>query len=64
MKKIIALFFGLSLALIVTAQPTGYYNSANGLTGNQLKVALHNIIKGHSSISYAQLWNAFLSTDN
>ena len=64
MKKIIALFFGLSLALFVTAQPTGYYNSANGLTGNQLKVALHNIIKGHSSISYAQLWNAFWSTDN
>ena len=64
MKKLIALFFGLSLALSVTAQPANYYNSANGLTGNQLKVALHNIIKGHSSISYSQLWNAFWSTDN
>ena len=64
MKKIIALFFGLSLALFVSAQPANYYNSANGLTGNQLKSALHNIIKGHTSISYAQLWNAFWSTDN
>ncbi len=64
MKKFIALFIGLSLTVLVSAQPADYYNSANGLTGNQLKVALHNIIKGHSSISYAQLWNAFWSTDN
>ena len=65
MKKILFLLFSLSFALLVTAQPpTNYYNSANGLTGNQLKSALHNIIKGHTSISYAQLWNAFWSTDN
>ncbi len=64
MKKFIALFIGLSLSVLVNAQPANYYNSANGLTGNQLKVALHNIIKGHSSISYSQLWNAFWSTDN
>ena len=55
---------GLSFALMVSAQPAGYYNSANGLTGNALKVALHDIIKGHSSISYSNLWNAFWSTDN
>ena len=64
MKKFLALFIGLSLSVLVGAQPTNYYNSANGLTGNQLKVALHNIIKGHESISYSQLWNAFWSTDN
>ncbi len=64
MKKLLALFIGLSLSVLVGAQPVNYYNSANGLTGNQLKVALHNIIKGHSSISYSQLWNAFWSTDN
>ena len=64
MKRFFALFLGLSLAVLVSAQPANYYNSANGLSGNQLKVALHNIIKGHTSISYAQLWNAFWSTDN
>ena len=64
MKKIIALFIGLSWILFATAQPANYYNSANGLTGNQLKIALHNIIKGHTSISYAQIWNAYWSTDN
>ena len=64
MKKSIFLFIALSLAVFATAQPANYYNSANGLSGNQLKEALHNIIKGHTSISYAQLWNAFWSTDN
>lgn len=55
----------LSFALMVSAQaPSNYYNSANGLTGNQLKMALHNIIKGHTTISYSQIWNAFWSTDN
>ena len=64
MKKTLFLLVGLFIALLATAQPANYYNSANGLTGDQLKVALHNIIKGHTSISYAQLWNAFWSTDN
>lgn len=43
--------------------PTGYYNSAQGLTGNNLKIALHNIIDNHTVISYANLWNAFPKTD-
>ena len=65
MKRLLALVFALCLAVCTVAQPpTNYYNSANGLTGNELKLALHNIIKGHTSISYAQLWNAFWSTDN
>ena len=65
MKRLSFAFFALLLALSVAAQaPSNYYNSANGLTGNSLKVALHNIIKGHTSISYGQIWNAFWSTDN
>lgn len=64
MKKTFSLLVSLAFALMVSAQPANYYNSANGLTGNQLKVALHNIIKGHTSVSYAQLWNAFYSTDH
>ena len=64
MKKTLFLLISLSFALMVSAQPANYYNSANGLTGNQLKMALHNIIKGHTSISYGQILNAFWSTDN
>ena len=64
MRKLIALFFALSLGLLVTAQPANYYSSANGLSGNQLKVALHNIVKDHTTISYSATATAFWSTDN
>ena len=65
MKRFFVAFLTLFLAVSALAQaPSNYYNSAEGLTGDQLKVALHNIIKGHTSISYAQIWNAFWSTDN
>ena len=65
MKRLLLFVIGFALAVSVSAQaPANYYNSANGLTGNQLKIALHNIIKGHTSISYSQIWNAFWSTDN
>jgi endonuclease I len=43
--------------------PQGYYDPANGLYGTQLKAALHNIIKGHTSVSYDALWYYFQSTD-
>ena len=65
MRKTVLLFGFLVVVTMAFAQaPANYYNSANGLTGNQLKVALHNIIKGHTSISYSQIWNAYWSTDN
>jgi len=43
--------------------PSGYYNAAQGLTGASLKLALHNIIKNHNSVSYASLWTHFQTTD-
>ena len=55
----------LSVSLIGVAQiPNGYYNNANNKTGDALKVALHDIIKGHTTFSYTNLWDAFWSTDN
>ena len=52
-------------SLLGTAQiPNGYYNNANGLTGNDLKNALHNIIKDHKSVSYSGMLNAFPYTDS
>lgn len=62
MKKLVILLFifsGVALAQI----PAGYYNSAQGLTGNALKTALYNIIKNHTQVSYANLWNAYKKTD-
>jgi endonuclease I len=62
MKKLL-----LALSLISTfcfAQiPVGYYNTAQGLTGNPLKIALHSIIDNHTQISYNGLWTAYKKTD-
>ena len=44
--------------------PNGYYNNAIGKRGDELKIALHDIIDDHTTISYQQIWNAFWSTDN
>ena len=52
-------------SIIAQAQiPTGYYDNAVGKTGDELKIALHDIIDGHTTISYGNIWNAFWSTDN
>ena len=66
MKKAIATLFLLVLSSVsIMAQiPNGYYNNASGKTGDELKIALHEIIKDHTTISYGQIWNAFWSTDN
>jgi len=64
MKRLFLVLFCLSVTACAFAQPAGYYNSTEGLTGNELKLALHNIIKGHHKITYSQIWDAFWSTDN
>ena len=40
---------------------SGYYASADGLTGYALKSELHNIIDSHSTQSYSALWSFYLS---
>lgn len=44
--------------------PSGYYTSAAGKSGQELQVALYDIIKGHTVQSYTPgVWNAFYTTD-
>ena len=47
--------------------PSGYYNSAEGLSGEPLKSALHNIIKGHIEFPYSStatdVWDILKETD-
>ena len=59
------LFILLAIAAItLNAQiPSGYYNNANNKTGDELKIALHNIIKEHHVVSYGGLLDAFAYTD-
>jgi endonuclease I len=53
------------IAVSVSGQiPAGYYNQAAGKNGEALQIALYNIIKGHTVLSYTPgVWNAFYSTD-
>lgn len=64
MKRIL-----ISIAILLAAGqlqaqgPSGYYNPIMGKTGGELRVALHHIIKGHSSIDYSDIWDAIYTTD-
>ncbi len=44
--------------------PAGYYNSLNGLSGQALKNAVHNLIAPHTVVTYNSLWYYFPSTDH
>jgi endonuclease I len=62
--RILLLTALLAFVMCAGAQPPpGYYDNAQGLAGEDLQEALHNIIKNHNSISYSELWNAFEDTD-
>ena len=64
MNKHLLLLLLVLFGITTQAQiPNGYYNNANGKTGDELKIALHNIIKGHHVVSYNGLINAFAYTD-
>ena len=60
------LYFFITLiitAVVLNAQPQGYYNGTEGLTGNALKTKLHTIIKNDDHVSYSGLWSAYEQTD-
>ena len=59
---ILVLIFGAFVCLNAQA-PAGYYDAANGLTGEPLLEALHNIIKNDAHEDYGGLWGAFKKTD-
>ncbi|MFZ4522102.1 MAG: endonuclease [Bacteroidales bacterium] len=56
--------FSLVWTVVYGGIPSGYYNGAAGKSGEALQIALYNIIKGHTVLSYTPgVWNAFYSTD-
>jgi endonuclease I len=63
LSRVILLFFLSGKVLTYGQIPPGYYDPANGLTGQPLQSALHNIIKGHTVVSYSSLWTYFQTTD-
>ena len=64
MKRLFSLAIAIFTCSLLLAQvPTGYYNSAVGKSGEELRTALFNIIKNHTAIEYGDLWNAYSFTD-
>ena len=63
MKNLYLILALIIAAVTLQAQPQGYYNGTEGLTGNALKTALHNIIKNDDHASYSGLWSAYYQTD-
>lgn len=50
------------LALTLNSQiPAGYYDSAENLNGYELKTALYDIIKGHTTRTYTDIWGFYSS---
>ncbi len=43
--------------------PAGYYDAASGMSGAQLRSALHDIIKDHTAYGYDYAWTAYRTTD-
>lgn len=61
---VLAALLSSSLFAQQSATAADYYDGAYRLSGPALRTALHNIIKGHTSISYDALYTAFPSTDS
>jgi hypothetical protein len=63
LRKITILAVFLPFTLLAQI-PAGYYSNAEGKNSAELKSVLHNIIKGHTAVSYTPgVWNAFQQTD-
>ncbi len=64
MKYLLVTLFSFITILVFSQIPNGYYDNAEGKYGQELRVALYNIIKTNvTSISYSELWDAYPRTD-
>lgn len=62
-KTLLSILFAYLLVVVKAQIPAGYYNNATGKIGTQLQLALHDIIKNHTQVSYTTLWTSFKTTD-
>ncbi len=63
MKHLLIILF-IIINLSVSAQiPDGYYDNAAGLSGSELKTALHNIIDNQTELNYSDLWDVLPESD-
>ena len=64
MKRTYLLIFLFISAIALNGQDCrGYYDGITDQTGDDLKEALHDIVKGHTVKSYDYMWTAYGTTD-
>lgn len=64
MKRLGFIFLSALALTAGASEPQGYYNSLNGLTGKQLRLAAKAKVRSHTVISYGDnTWDAFEKTD-
>jgi endonuclease I len=68
MRRAIFFLAGWLLGMVLFAQiPENYYSTAEGLSGDELKTALYNIIKDHTEYPYTSsstdVWDILKETD-
>lgn len=61
--KSVTTSFSVSVTADVESPTDNYYKDAIGKNGQALKNALHEIIDGHTELSYDQVWAALRETD-
>lgn len=65
MKRLINTFILVAVAIAASAAvPVGYYSTINGKRGQDLKNAVHSLLKKHTVVTYGSLWYYFSSTDS
>ena len=60
---IITLTLALASMTAGATVPVGYYSTINGKRGQDLKNAVHALLKKHTVVTYGSLWYYFQSTD-
>ncbi len=63
LQATLPLLFIFFISNVFAQIPPGYYDPASGKIGVALQTALHNIIKGHTVVSYSSIPGYFSSTD-
>jgi endonuclease I len=64
MRAIFILLLLFRFTVFFAQPPAGYYNATQGLSGEPLRQALHNIItNGHQTLSYSNLMGYYMKTD-
>ncbi len=62
-KHFVLILLGFISFSVLSQIPDGYYDDADGLSGDALKTALYNIIDDHTEFSYAAVKEALKNTD-